>query len=506
MLRVLILSVLALLPMGNLNAQSDPSLHILNPVGFVRPGETFEVLAELINPADSGVVIERISGGGSGRQGSVYNNPDNRQAMMRDDQARRQALMERMRTGMVDRYPVTTGAFPLHPGESLQFVLQSGQMPSFAQPGEDIAMVNLRVKLEVGSSIDGAVYADYNVVRVASVDGSGDTSTFDLSELESKQAGTMFTDLYAEFSHPASVTAGESFTMEATVTNRYAYPVNLQTGLAMQGGFRNWKGDHSRSFRFVECRDACQKPSEINLEPGASASFQLGTYYYENESVFEGELVLDGFVLSAVDHVGRHEMREITAQPVTVSVVAGADLRVAPTIPEALQLLDLYNAGDQMLVYDPNTGNEWLKLTAGEGYSPQEMLRAIQSNGDFAGFRLASSEEVETLYLNHLNASGVELRDYAVYEPVSQVGPLQQFVALLGNIPTVNESLGFSAVVNDDLPAQHDSTSQYTVLTVKVTNQPPQQVFLMSSDQGLTKRRRLFESRFEDYTGYWLVR
>ena len=506
MLRAILISVLTLLPMGFLNAQSDPQLKILNPVGFVRPGDTFEIHAELVNPADSGVVVQRISGGGRSQQGSVFENPLDRQALMQEMQARQQAMRNRMRAGMRDQYPVIAGSFPLYPGESLQFVVHSDQMPLVAQPGQDIRLINLSVKLDIGSFISGEVYADFNTLRVASADGSGDETAFQLAELVSDQAGTMFTDLYAEFSYPPSVSAGESFTIEATISNRYDHSVNLQTGLAMLGGFREWEGEHKRSFRFVECHEECQKPPELMLGPGESASFQLGTYYYENDSVFEGELVLDGFMLSVVDHVGRHEIRDITTDPVRISVIAGADPRVTPVSSEALQILDLYNAGDQMLVYDPNTGNEWLKLTAGEGYTPQEILRAIQSNGEFSGFRLASAQDVETLYLNHLNASGVELRDYAVYEMVSEVAPLQQFVSLMGNIPTVNETLGFSAIVSDDLPAQHDIASQYTILTLKVTKQVPGQVFLMSSDQGLRKHRRSYYSRFENYTGYWLLR
>lgn len=508
MLRAFFISFLALLPIGTLIAQSDPSLHILNPIGFLRPGDNFEIHAKLVNPADSGVVISRISGGGRSQSGSVFENPIDRQALMQEIQTKQQAFRERMRAGFRNQYPVTAGSFPLNPGESLQFVIHTDQMPRIAQPGQDIRFINLSVKLDVGSYMSGNVYADFNAIRVASIDGGGDESAFVLSELESEQAGTMITDLYAELSYPSIITAGESFTIEATVTNRYDYQVNLQTALVMQGGFREWKGEHARSFRFIECQDACQPPPEIILGPGESGSFQLGTYYYENEDLFDGKLVLDGFMLSVVDHVGRHELREITSDPVSISVMSinGIDRSVSAESYETLQPRDLYDAGDQKLVYDPNTGKEWLKLTAGEGYSPQEMLRAIRPNGEFSGFRLASSQEVEILYLNHLNASGVEIRDYAVYEMVPQIEPLQNFVSLLGNIPTVNESLGFSAVVSDEMPARHETTSQYTIMTLKVTNKPPQQAFLMSSDQGLRKTRRLIESHLEEYTGYWLVR
>lgn len=480
MLRAFIVSVLLLLPLFGVSAQADPGLYILNPGAYVRPGEAFQIHAELVNPIDSGIVIHAITGGGQTGGG-----------------------------GMPRRYPILTGTFPLHPGESLQFVIYEGQMPRGAQHGQSISLRNMSVKLDTGHFMSGQVYADFNTIRIASFDGGGDVSVFSDMDLVSSQAGVMMTDLRAEFSYPREVLAGESFAIEATVTNHYSEQVGVMTGVIfMQGGFREWQGEHARSYRFIECGEACHTSHETRLAPGESVSWQLGTLYYENDTLFNGELVLDGFMLSVVDHVGRHEIRELTTEPVIISVLRGGRNPAATAENSAaeLQLRDLYEVGDQLLIFDPNTGYEWLKLSVGKDYSPAEMLEATRPNGAFSGFRLASSQEVESLYLNHMTASGVKLRDYSVYEMVSEALPLQQFVGLMGDIPTVNETLGFSAIVNDELPARHEPGAQYTVLTLSVSNRPAGQVTWISSNQGLRKIRREFGSPLKANTGYWLVR
>lgn len=45
------------------HSQTDPEIHILNPVGFVTPGQVEEIIAEISNPVDSNVVFEGLGGG-----------------------------------------------------------------------------------------------------------------------------------------------------------------------------------------------------------------------------------------------------------------------------------------------------------------------------------------------------------------------------------------------------------------------------------------------------------
>jgi len=500
--------------MSPASAQSDPQVHVLNPTGFVRPGDWFEVYAELVNPADSGQVIDRVSGGGRSGASFLSRSAFSRSTFDPDQQTEiREARMQRARSNPGGRHRAVSGSFPVYPGESVVFVLMEEFMPGSAQPGQDRGFQRLSVKLDTGSqdALPTTVYADLNVIRIASENGQGEESVFAGLDLASQHAGVMQADLYAEFNHPQEIVAGESFELEATIFNEGSNSVSIMlAALGTMSGFMNWQGEHAQSYRFVSCAKACGLTGSIELAPGEFLRRQLGTFYYENDDFFSGDFILERFSLSVTDQLGRHEMRPATASPVLISVINQPNSRRLFSgngpLPRPLQLQDLYSPGDERIVNDPNTGLDWLMLTEGEGYSVEAMLAANGPGGEFEGFRLASSREVETLYLNHMNASGVKLGDYAVYELVTEVEALQNLVGLLGNIPTVNNTFGFNGIVSDDLPSRHDENALYTILELSVTASHPDRVMMFSGSQGLRKQQRRLENSLSAYTGYWLVR
>jgi hypothetical protein len=60
----------------------------------------------------------------------------------------------------------------------------------------------------------------------------------------------------------------------------------------------------------------------------------------------------------------------------------------------AIELCDWKTPGDNLLVTDPDTGFQWLKLTQTNGMSYNE----VTSDSSFSGFTLASAEQVTTFF------------------------------------------------------------------------------------------------------------
>lgn len=486
------------------SAQSEFELRILNPTGFVAPGELEEIIADIFNPIDSGVSIERVSGGGSGSRGTLYENAVDPMVL--------HIQMLQLRTRGRSQYRVVSGSYPVRPGESIQIVVRELQIPGNAPYGESIGLTGMNVKLDINSILPLEVYADLDVIRIISADGQGDSSQFEQMDLANPLVGMLKAQLLAEFTYPNQVVAGESFDLLVTVTNlaESAIQINIPT-VDERASSRNWQGEHARSYRFIPCRNECLVLGNSELENGDSLTLDLGTFHYENEDFFEGALILKDYTLNVFDRLGRHENVLAIADPITVSVIHTPGNESFYTNdelqPEPLQRRDLNNAGDGLVIYDPNTGFEWLKLTVGQGYDLEQMFTETRAGGQFDGFSLAGSTQVESLIMNHMNSTSETLEAYALYSTIGSVAPLQSLVKLMGNIPTVNNTLGFNGIVNDALPAETGLEAEYTIMEVTVTSADPNAgAFMLGSTQGLRKYTRALNNRFVGYTGFWMVR
>lgn len=486
------------------SAQSEFELRVLNPTGFVAPGQLEEIIAEVFNPIDSGITIERVSGGGSGSTGTLFQNAADPGALYM------QMLQLRNRGG--SRYRVVSGSYPVRPGESIQIVVRELQIPADAPLRESIGLTGVSVKLDIDGLLPLEVYADLDVMRIISADGRGDSAQFEQMDLANPQAGMLKTQLLAEFTYPNQVTAGEPFDLQVTVTNQAesAIEINIPT-TDERASSRNWLGEHARSYRFIPCRNECLISGNSELEKGDSLTLNLGTFHYENEDFFEGTLILKDYTLNVFDRLGRHENVLAIADPISVSIIHTPGNEFIYTNDELqaepLQQRDLNNAGDGLVIYDPNTGLEWLKLTEGKGYSLEQMVAETRAGGVFEGFSLAGSAQVESLIMNHMNSSGEKLEEYALYSTIGSVEPLQSLVKLMGNVPTINDSLGFNGIVNDSLPSEAGPEARYTIIEVTVTSADPNAgAFIISSTQGLRKYVRALDNRFVEYPGYWMVR
>ena len=83
--------------------------------------------------------------------------------------------------------------------------------------------------------------------------------------------------------------------------------------------------------------------------------------------------------------------------------------------------VDLNTSGDGLLTYDDRTSLEWLDIPIAYGRSYNDLIGIDGSDefaagGDFAGFRLASTVEVRSLFVDTL---GIPLTDFAQWRPSS---------------------------------------------------------------------------------------
>lgn len=86
-----------------------------------------------------------------------------------------------------------------------------------------------------------------------------------------------------------------------------------------------------------------------------------------------------------------------------------------------LSSADLNTAGDGLLTFDDRTGLEWLDAPLSLNRSYNDLVGLDGSDefsigGDFEGFRLASTDEVRSLFVDTL---GIPLTDFAQWRPGS---------------------------------------------------------------------------------------
>jgi hypothetical protein len=250
------------------------------------------------------------------------------------------------------------------------------------------------------------------------------------------------------------------------------------------------------------------------LEPGESLTYLMGTYFYENDALFDGQLILSDLQLLVQDHTGRSGRVPVPSEPIVVEVrntaasSALASRAYELTLP--LENYDLLTEGDRLLIYDPNTGLEWLRLTAAAGYEVEEMLAETRPGGKFADFQLASVQQIEALVLNHVNGNGGRLGAYALYSPMSsdQNRHWQSLVQLLGPMPFNNRGMGVIGFVSDPPDPSVPIPGARTLIEITAPEvMSPGGAIVFSSPSRMQKHfLNPARQTVYDYTGLWLVR
>ena len=495
-------------------AQPDFELNVLNPVGFVAPGQSETIIVEVFNPIDSGVDITGFSGAGHRGGFPSFDVEKMRERRM----AAAMANAKSRQAGGCGRRNICplSGSFPVKPGQSMQISYLNFHVPEDIQIGSEIQYSNMSLKIEIdGQTALNAYYTDKNVIRIVTSTGTGDASLFDDFDLWSPLAGVLSSNLAVRFDYPKEVSAGDAFMVSATISNGGSTPIMLHNVLNSSiSGFYGISGTHWRSFRFVPCQQQCLIAGELVLQPGDSISYELGTYHYENDLLFNGELILDGYRLYIGDDLQRDGFSRPQENSLVIKVrgpfggTAENEFNLVPEVAP-LELRDLLKAGDSQVILDPNTGYEWLKLTASEGYSDAELMSETGAGGLFEGFKLASSAQVEELLLNHVHSFGYNLQPYALYLMANNDTrmALSAFLDLIGTIDSSNSKRGVIGRVKDPISVSSTATNEFVAIEISgVDSMGPGGFALVSSLDGIRKYATATERTNYGYIGYWLLR
>jgi len=227
--------------------------------------------------------------------------------------------------------------------------------------------------------------------------------------------------------------------------------------------------------------------------------------------LFDGEFRPAPPALIISDTLGRNSYPPIDP-PAAVMVEHPRPVSDNPAvtlIPErqSLQLRDLRSPGDALLVHDPNTGYDWLRLGETVGLTPVQVRGELSPGGRFDGFRIASTSQVRTLLLNHLHASGVAARafDLGSRPPAAVRGRLFE---LMQGLPVTDSRLGQQSArgfVSDPPPFEPAAEGGWTLLSLSIR---PDSGGFVATSQGLSTRV-VPASGLDGYTefsGTWLVR
>lgn len=206
-----------------------------------------------------------------------------------------------------------------------------------------------------------------------------------------------------ELIYPQAIAAGEPFVLHAYVHNGSDRVLNA-------GVWSTSRGFDGYVYR--PCRYHCGGDA---LQPGESRYVTTGKIYYAEETLRHTPLVIDGLALGVSPASGGIPIPAPTKilDPVTVAM-SNPDVPPGPNpalnpAPErqALMLADLRETGDELLIHDPNTGYDWIRLGATAGLTLENAEHALATEDYLQGFQLARASQIEQLLLNYLYAEGV---------------------------------------------------------------------------------------------------
>jgi len=368
---------------------------------YVTPGSETTLIIEITNPADSGISVERYGGSGYGFSYGLLES----HAALNSDNSCGQSLC-----------PVDSAqGFPLHPGTSAQFYWNTLQVSGDAPTGLMIRISSINLKLsDTDSRSINDVHLQRDFVAIVAPDGQGDPAALNALNTTNPKAGSADIRASLVLDYPDTVSAGSHIEVSGTLHNQGDEPI---TGHFILGSDRHL-GSHVNAFRQVSCRFKCLYNGQFPLNRGDSIDVLFRQMYYEDDYLFSGNLHIKGPHAIVTDSLGRTAY--VYADDIHVDVVQpGAEgaPAVYPAIPERkpLALITSSDPSPRPVVLDPNTGKHWIPLSASQGMSFSQVVAETRTGGRFTGYSIANSEEVKTLMLNHIYASGLNYPEYALF-------------------------------------------------------------------------------------------
>ncbi|GFZ84545.1 hypothetical protein GCM10011403_30050 [Pseudohongiella nitratireducens] len=237
-----------------------------------------------------------------------------------------------------------------------------------------------------------------------------------VAELSAESVEVEIDGIQVTLDYPSQVKAGENFSVTASLLN-----TTESHELVSVSWGQSITGSHASSYRiFEKAVDNNEFFSRVMLKPGGSSEVHLREFYYEAENLFSGDMLINKSFLS-VSKVGFNNTRSrVSLDPIKIVITHEGDMSdyavfEAP-VREPLQRIDISGEEeDSWIIYDPNTGYEWLPLSRFQDKLFLSVLGDFEPEGALEEYRVANSDEVKQLFLNHIYSSGVPLPEYALF-------------------------------------------------------------------------------------------
>tara|TARA_R110002167_G_scaffold45324_4_gene136336 strand:- start:15762 stop:17453 length:1692 start_codon:yes stop_codon:yes gene_type:complete len=387
------------------------------------------LVVEITNPADSRITVERYGGGG-------YSSNAGYPVSFLELEVNGTCVQ-----GLCAVDPAN--GFPLRPGTSAQFYWHTLRVASNAPAGFAIWLSRLRLKLtgpEYRNIND--VHLQRNFVAIVSPDGQGDRAALNALNTTNPKAGSANINATLALSYADSVAAGSHIEVSGTLRNQGEEPI---AGHFILGSDRHL-GSHVNSFRQISCLFKCLYNGQFPLNRGDSIDVLFRQMYYEDDFLFSGNLQIKGPHAIVTDSLGRTAY--VYADDVEINVIQPGGARtpaVYPPIPirEPLALTTTGDPSPRNVVLDSNTGKHWIPLSESQGMSFTQVVAETRAGGRFAGYSIANSEEVRTLFLNHIYASKLDYPSYALFVGNRELhGVTGTLLDLIGETTTSSHASG----------------------------------------------------------------
>lgn len=469
-------------------AQSSVIADLISDRRFINPGGETILVIEISNPAGSGISVEGYGGAGySSNHG----------------QLQPYAELEVNNTCGQPLCPVDPAqGFPLHPGTSAQFYWNTLQVSAGAPAGSIIRISNINLKLfgPEYRSINN-VHLQRDFVAIVAPSGQGDLAALNALNTTNPKAGSADVKASLVLDYPDTAGAGKHIEVSGTLHNQGDEPI---TGHFILGSDRHL-GSHVGAFRQISCRFKCLYNGQFPLDRGDSIDVLFRQMYYEDDYLFSGNLHIKGPHAIVTDSLGRTAY--VYADDIHIDIAhTGGERTPAeyPPIPERepLALINSSDPSPRPVVLDPNTGKTWIPLSASQGMSFSQVVAETRTGGRFAGYSVANSEEVKTLMLNHIYASGLDYPEYALFGGHKDLhGVTGSLLDLIGETLASDHVGGQTRYAQGmvvDVPEPGSESVSMNVYQQNVTTG----IFAMSGSFGLNS----FHGTQYEGMGTWLVK
>lgn len=308
------------------------------------------------------------------------------------------------------------------------------------------AHTNSRLKRSIRSLLAWACVLSFSFVSTLPILPLQASAQFESDAVSAEQIEQWLQGMSVQLIYPETIETGETFVLHAYVHNG-----NDQSVLVSIGARQN----ETDVYALQRCRVVCGTQT---IAPGQSRYITVGQMYYADATLRHMPSVTIEPVLSVMptDKGVSLPVPNRALDSVSIAVNNPPDLP-APNaalypVPERqpLILADLREAEDQLLVRDPNTGYDWIRLHVSAGLRMEDALHALATEDYLQGFQLARASQVEQLLLNYLHAQGQAAQALSVRGLAADHefgAPLAEFVRLLapGVSATIPAAQGVTA-------------------------------------------------------------